>query len=139
VLRAGDGLLSRFLGPGRGIKAVDGAVNYFRHAISRFVWVNNLPSRHGIHRSQCTLQKRHCSILFLSLDLQPLIVSVPPKSTTAPSAFVASSEFAYCIETGGLGMTDPGVVRTVARYLAGSELENYGAIHACRIRLRIRH
>ena len=47
----------------------------------------------------------------------PLIVSVPPRCTTALSfAFVASSEFTYCIETGCPATPDPGVVRTAARF-----------------------
>jgi hypothetical protein len=47
----------------------------------------------------------------------PLIVSVPPKCTTALSfALLASSEFTYCIETGWPAIPDPGVIRTAARF-----------------------
>src|ERR1039457_1001391 len=47
----------------------------------------------------------------------PLIVSVPLKCTTAlSSAFVASSEFTYCMETGCPATPEPGVVRTPARF-----------------------
>ncbi len=47
----------------------------------------------------------------------PLIVSAPFKCTTAlSSAFVASPELAYCIETGCPATPDPGVVRTAAKF-----------------------
>jgi hypothetical protein len=47
----------------------------------------------------------------------PVMVSAVFKCTTALSfAFVASSEFTYCIDTGAEAIPDPGVVRTAAKF-----------------------
>src|ERR1700758_1944911 len=62
-------------------------------------------------------KKAIAASFFSAPDLLPLMVSAPFRCHNAEvSAFVASPEFTYCIDTGCPANPDPGVVRTVARF-----------------------